>query len=48
MRSKLWKEEMQTDPSTFPTMGKMLKDQIGGEGEPESREDMIKRYMKDI
>lgn len=48
MRSKLWNENAQTDPSTFPSIGEMLKDQLGSEGEAESREDMVKRYMKDI
>ena len=48
IRSKLWNIESQIDPSNFPTMGTMLKDQLGTEGEPESREDMFKRYSKDL
>lgn len=48
MRSKLWKQESLINPSDFPTMGQMLKDQLGGSQVPETREEMVKRYMKDI
>ncbi|MDO5980849.1 pyridoxamine 5'-phosphate oxidase family protein [Flavivirga spongiicola] len=48
MRSKLWDEKAKIDRNTFPTMGHMLKDQLGGLEAPESREDMIKRYEKDL
>ena len=48
MRSKLWQEESKTKRSDFPTMGQMLKDQIGLSGEPESQEAMIKRYQPDL
>ena len=48
MRSKLWDMEAQVDPKDFPTMGQMLKDQLQGTEEPESREDMRKRYQKDL
>ena len=48
MRSKLWDPEVQIDRSEFPTMGRMLKDQIGGNGPIESQEDMVKRYQKDL
>jgi PPOX class probable FMN-dependent enzyme len=48
MRSKLWQPETHTDPNEFPSMGVMLKDQIGGPGAPETREEMVKRYQPDI
>ena len=48
MRSKLWDSKFQINPSEFPTMGEMLKDQIGTTEGSESREDMVKRYLKDI
>jgi PPOX class probable FMN-dependent enzyme len=48
MRSKLWKVESQTDSSCFPSMGKMLNDQLEEGGNEETREEMIKRYQKDI
>lgn len=48
MRSKLWSEQSRIDRSTLPTMGQMLKDQIGSSENPESQEDMLKRYEKDL
>lgn len=48
MRSKLWDESSQLNSSDFPSMGEMLKDQLNASTEPESREDMIQRYLKDI
>jgi len=48
MRSKLWSKESQLKRSDFPSMGQMLKDQIGSTEEPESTEAMIKRYQKDL
>ena len=48
MRSKLWDMNAQLNSSEFPTMGKMLKDQLGSVGEPESREEMRNRYLKDL
>jgi len=48
MRSKLWSESAQVDPTTMPSMGEMLKDQLKLTQEPESRSDMIERYRKDI
>ncbi|WP_303315229.1 MSMEG_1061 family FMN-dependent PPOX-type flavoprotein [Flavivirga abyssicola] len=48
MRSKLWDETSKIDRNSFPTMGQMLKDQLGSDGAPESREDMIERYKKDL
>ncbi len=48
MRSKLWDVSAQTDRDSFPTMGQMLKDQLGSQDLPESREAMVKRYKKDL
>ena len=47
MRSKLWEKHFKIDPKEFPTMGRMLKDQLK-EGQLESREDMEKRYFPDL
>lgn len=48
MRSKLWSVESKIERSSFPTMGRMINDQLNIEGKIESQEDMVKRYMKDI
>lgn len=48
MRSKLWTNEYRIEAGDFPTMGEMLKDHLGSPGEPESREDMLKRYQPDL
>ena len=48
MRSKLWEEDFKEARPGFPTMGQMLKDQIGDSKEPESQEEMEKRYQKDL
>lgn len=48
MRSKLWSNEHQIDRSEMPSMGQILKDQIGHEGPVESRDEMLKRYQTDI
>lgn len=48
MRSKLWEESSKIERKSFPSMGQMLKDQIGGAEAVESQEDMVKRYMKDL
>jgi PPOX class probable FMN-dependent enzyme len=48
MRSKLWKDDYQIAPKDFPTMGIMLKDQLKSNEDPETREDMIQRYQKDL
>lgn len=48
MRSKLWLDDYKIERTNFPTMGQMLKDQIGSKEEPESQEDMIKRYEPDL
>ncbi len=48
MRSKLWDPSLFVDHNTFPSMGKMLKDQLGMAGDPETREAMEKRYLSDL
>ncbi|MFT5441008.1 MAG: PPOX class probable FMN-dependent enzyme [Myxococcota bacterium] len=48
MRSKLWSPEVQIERSGFPTLGKMINDQIGLEGEPETQEAMLERYAPDL
>ena len=48
MRSELWSTDRQMDRNEFPSMGQMLKDQLQDSEEPESREDMVKRYAKEL
>jgi uncharacterized protein len=48
MRSKLWDAGAKQERSVLPSMGQMLKDQIGLEGEPESNQAMRARYEKDL
>jgi uncharacterized protein len=48
MRSRLWSASSKIERADFPTMGQMLKDQLGSTEEAESQEDMIKRYQQDL
>ena len=48
MRSKLWAAESQQDPSDFPSIGRMLNDQLNSTETPETREAMQARYAKDL
>ncbi len=48
MRSNLWDENSKINRSNFPTIGQMLKDQLGTSDEIESQEAMLKRYKKDL
>ncbi len=48
MRSKLWDESSKINRDEFPTMGEMLKDQLGSKDAPETRETMVERYQKDL
>ena len=48
MRSRLWSPQSMIDRSTFPTLGKMINDQISLAEEPESQEDMLERFRKDL
>jgi PPOX class probable FMN-dependent enzyme len=48
MRSKLWDAASLVERSVLPTMGEMLKSQIGLEGPAESQEAMRARYAADL
>lgn len=48
MRSRLWDKTSQINRDSFPTMGEMLKDQLGTSEDPESQIDMINRYKQDL
>ena len=48
MRSKLWSPQELIERSNFPTMGRMINDQLSVVEEPESQEDMVKRYERDL
>lgn len=48
MRSKIWDPTTQIERATFPTMGQMLKDQLNSNDTPETQEEMIARYQKDL
>jgi len=48
MRSKLWRIESQIKRSELPTMGQMLKDQLGEMKPAETQEQMVQRYTKDL
>ena len=48
MRSSLWDAERHLDRTALPTMGQMLKDQIGGDAPAETRAEMVRRYAEDL
>jgi PPOX class probable FMN-dependent enzyme len=48
MRSKLWAPASQVERSVLPSMGRMIHDQVGIEGAPESQEQMVARYSRDL
>jgi hypothetical protein len=48
MRSELWSLKAQIDRADFPTMGAMINDQLSIKDDPESQEDMIARYKRDL
>jgi len=48
MRSQLWDQKAQLDPDAFPTMGRMINDQVGNDGPEESRAAMRERYRPDL
>jgi uncharacterized protein len=48
MRSQLWDSSLQVERSTLPTMGEMLKSQIGSEGPAETQAEMVARYRADL
>ncbi len=48
IRSNLWAPDTQIDRKSFPSMGKMLADQIGTEHSPEADEEDRKRQQKSL
>lgn len=46
MRAQLWSDEARIERKSLPSMARMIKDQVGFEGEPESQEAMAERYRK--
>ena len=48
MRSQLWRPDVQVSRSVMPSMGEMLKDQIGGDMPAEAQEQMLARYALDL
>lgn len=48
MRSSLWDANSNITRSDFPTMGRMISDQLGLTEEPESQSEMLARYQADL
>ena len=48
MRSKLWDASRHLDRAALPSMGEMLRDQIGGDVAAETQEQMLARYAVDL
>jgi len=48
MRSRLWDPEAQVPRSALPTMGEMLRDQIGSTEPPEPQDEMLERYKAEL
>ena len=48
MRSALWDATRHVDRATLPSMGEMLKDQIGGDIPAETQAQMLVRYAEDL
>lgn len=48
MRSKLWGPEYRLERPGFPTLGKMLNEQIGLTNRSETQEEMVERYKKGL
>jgi PPOX class probable FMN-dependent enzyme len=48
MRSELWSQTSKIDRKELPTMGQMINDQLGDTSEPETQDEMIKRYQVDL
>lgn len=48
MRSALWDGSRHVDRSVMPSMGQMLKDQIGGNTVLETQEQMLARYAQEL
>jgi PPOX class probable FMN-dependent enzyme len=48
MRSNLWDATRHIDRAVMPSMGEMMKDQIGGDISAETQEQMLLRYAVDL
>jgi uncharacterized protein len=48
MRSRLWDPASKVERSTLPSMGEMLRDQIGVTGPAETQAQMVERYKADL
>lgn len=48
MRSALWNPSRHVDRSVMPSMGEMLKQQIGGDIPAETQAQMLERYAQDL
>jgi hypothetical protein len=48
MRSRLWDTANRIERSTLPSMGEMLRDQIGPHVPAETQAQMIERYKADL
>ena len=48
MRSHLWGNEYRVERSVLPSMGEMMRDQIGGDLPAESQDEMLRRYATDL
>lgn len=48
MRSKLWEDESRIDKDQFPSLGEMLKDQLGSKGKAETRKESEQRYSNEL
>ena len=48
MRSRLWDTASKVDRSTLPSMGEMLRDQIGPQVQAETQEQMVARYKAEL
>ena len=48
MRSRLWDPDAQIDRSTLPSLGQMLRDQIGDDVTPEPQKAMAERYRTQL
>jgi PPOX class probable FMN-dependent enzyme len=48
MRSRLWAPEGRIERKTFPTMSRMINDQLSSTEQEESQEDMVARYQHDL
>jgi predicted pyridoxine 5'-phosphate oxidase superfamily flavin-nucleotide-binding protein len=48
IRSALWDPSRHVDRSVMPSMGQMLKDQIGGNAVLETQTEMLARYAQEL